>query len=76
MSYDNENEVTHDFFESLLSRPKQFRNIYETEWFYFQFSSTALLQISQDINFKLGGSYIDSPDCIKTNPSKPKKWWW
>ena len=25
------------------------------------------------INFKRGGSYIDSPDCIKKNDNKPQK---
>ena len=28
------------------------------------------------INFKCGGSYIDSPNRIKKTNNKPKRWWW
>ena len=59
VSYGNVNVVVNKLFESLLSR-------YQGRGSNFIFDSVQLLHYKCcKINFKLGGSYIDSPDWIK-----------
>ena len=65
MSYDNVNEVVHKLFESLLS---VYQVGLETSMRRsdFIFDSVQLLYYKcHKINFKRGGSYIDSTDWIK-----------
>ena len=65
MSYDNVNEVVHKLFESLLS---VYQIGLETPMRRsdFIFDSVQLLYYKcHKINFKWGGSYIDSTDWIK-----------
>ena len=65
MSYDNVNEVVHKLFESLLS---VYQIGLETSMRRsdFIFDSVELLYYKcHKINFKRGGSYIDSTDWIK-----------
>ena len=65
MSYDNVNEVVHKLFESLLS---VYQIGLETSMRRsdFIFDSVQLLYYKcHKINFKRGGSYIDSTDWIK-----------
>ena len=65
MSYDNANEVVNELFESLLSR-YQAGLERSTRGSDFIFDSVQLLYYEcHKINFKRGGSYIDSPDRIK-----------
>ena len=73
---DNANEVVDEFFESLLSR---YQSALETSMrgSDFIFDSVQLLYYKyHNINFKRGGSYINSPDWIKKVTINPKKWWW
>ena len=65
MSYDNANEVVNELFESLLLR---YQIGLETSMrgSNFIFDSVQLLYCKcLKINFKSGGSYINSPDWIK-----------
>ena len=65
MTYDNTNEVIKEIFELLLSR---YQIGLETSMrgSYFIFNGVNLLYYKcHKINFKRGGSYIDSPDWIK-----------
>ena len=65
MSYDNANEVVNKLFESLFSR---YQTGLETlmKGSDFIFDSVQLLYYKyHKINFKRGGSYVDSPDRIK-----------
>ena len=65
MSYDNANEVVNELFESLLLR---YQIGLETSMrgSNFIFDSVQLLYCKcRKINFKRGGSYINSPDWIK-----------
>ena len=78
MSLDNTNEVVNQFFKSLLSRyqigsetsMRERERERERESDFVQL----LCYKYQKINFKLGGSYIDSPDWIKkkTQTINPK----
>ena len=73
MLYDNANEVVDEFFESLLSR---YQSALETSMrgSDFIFDSVQLLYYKyHNINFKRGGSYINSPDWIKKVTINPKK---
>ena len=73
MPYDNANEVVDEFFESLLSR---YQSALETSMrgSDFIFDSVQLLYYKyHNINFKRGGSYINSPDWIKKVTINPKK---
>ena len=48
MPYDKANEIVNELFKSLLFKiPNWFRNINESEWFYFRISSTVVLKKSQ-----------------------------
>ena len=65
MSYDHANEVVNELFESLLLR---YQIGLETSMrgSNFIFDSVQLLYCKcRKINFKRGGSYINSPDWIK-----------
>ena len=65
MSYDNVHEVLNESFEPLLSR---YQIGLETSMrgSGFIFDSVRLLYYKcHKINFKCGGSYVDSPDLIK-----------
>ena len=65
MSYDNANEVVNKLFKSLFSR---YQTGLETllKGSDFIFDSVQLLYYKcHKINFKRGGSYVDSPDRIK-----------
>ena len=65
MPYDNVNEVVNELLESLLSR---YQIVLETSMSGsdFIFDSVELLYYKfYKINFKRGGSFIDSPDWIK-----------
>ena len=65
MSYDNTNEVVNELFESVLSR---YQIGLETSMrgSNFILDSVQLLYYKyRKINFKRGGSYINSPDWIK-----------
>ena len=65
MPYDNVNEVVNELSESLLSR---YQIVLETSMSGsdFIFDSVELLYYKfYKINFKRGGSFIDSPDWIK-----------
>ena len=65
MTYDNANEVIKEIFESLLSRYQigLEKSMKENE---FIFDSIQLLCYKYSkINFKHGGSYIESPNWIK-----------
>ena len=65
MTYDNTNDVADELFESLLSR---YQIGLETSMrgIDFIFNLVQLLHCKcHIINFKRGGSYIDSPDWIK-----------
>ena len=65
MPYDNANEVVNEFFESLLSRYQIVLEI-SMRGSDLIFDSVELLRYQcHKINFKCGGSYIDSPDWIK-----------
>ena len=72
-SYNDANEVVDEIFESLRSR---YQENLETSMrgCNFIFDSAQLMYYKcHKVNFKLGGSYIDSPDWIKikkatTNP--------
>ena len=45
MPYDKANEIVNELFKSLLFKiPNWFRNINESEWFYFRISSTVVLK--------------------------------
>ena len=62
-SYDNANEIFNEHFESLLSR-YQIGSLMRGNDFIFD--SVQLLYCKcHKIEFKCGGSYIDSPDWIK-----------
>ena len=69
MSYDNANEVVNELFESLLL---SYLIALETSMrgSNFLFDSVQLLYYK--INFKHGGSFIDSPDRIKKEKSSNK----
>ena len=70
MSYDNANEVVNKVFESLLSI---YQIDLETSMRGSDFisSSVQLLYYKcHKINFKCGGSYIDSPDWTKSKKQK------
>ena len=82
MSYDNANEVVNELFQSLLSK---YQIGLETSMRGndFIFDLVQLLYYKcHKINFKRGGSYIDSADWIKKekatiNPkSKDDKYFW
>ena len=82
MSYDNVNEVVNELFQSLLSR---YQIDLETSMRGndFIFDLIQLLYYKcHKINFKRGGSYIDSPDWIKkekatvNTKSKDDKYFW
>ena len=65
MTYDNENEVIKETFESLLSRYK-IRLEASTKSSNLSFDVVNLLYYKcHNINFKSGGSYIESPDRMK-----------
>ena len=71
MSLDNANEVVNQLFKSLLSRYQigletSMRERERERESDFVFDSVQLLYYNyHKIYFKLGGSYIDSPDWIK-----------
>ena len=70
MSYDNANEIVNKVFESLLSI---YQIDLETSMRGSDFisSSVQLLYYKcHKINFKCGGSYIDSPDWTKRKKQK------
>ena len=72
MTCDNTNEVIKKIFESLLSR---YQTGLETSMkgSDFIFHSVSLLHYKcHKINFKRGGSYINSPDWIKKKKGKIK----
>ena len=64
ITYDNENEIIKETFELLLCR---YQIGLETSMRYsdFVFDGVNLLYYKCQINFKRGGSYIDSLDSIK-----------
>ena len=65
ISYDNANEVVNEIFESRLSRYQIGLEIL-MRGSDFIFDSVQLLYYKcHKINFKCGGSYIDSPDRVK-----------
>ena len=65
MSYDNVNDIVDELFESLRSR-YQVNLETSTEGSDFIFNSGQLLWYKcHRINFRRGGSYIDSPDWMK-----------
>ena len=51
MPYDNANEVVNELFKSLLWRYQFSLEKSKREWFDFWFSSTVVLQMSQDKKF-------------------------
>ena len=71
-------DVVDELFESLLSRCQiGLETLITGNDFIFD-SVQLLLYKCHKINFKCGGTYIDSPDCIKkkkatTNPRKDDK---
>ena len=70
MTYDNANEIVNELFESLLSR---YQIGLETSMRGndFIFDSVQLLYYKcHKINFKPGGSYIDSPDWTKKKKAR------
>ena len=65
MSYDNVHDIVDELFESLSSR-YQVNLETSTEGSDFIFNSGQLLCYKcHRINFRRGGSYIDSPDWMK-----------
>ena len=70
MSLNNENEVDNHVFESLLSRYQIGLEISMRGRDFIFDSGQLLFYKCHKINFKHGGSYIDSPD------NKSKKWKW
>ena len=62
MTYDNKNEVIKEIFESLLSRYQigLKKSIRRSDFIFDGFN--LLYCQCHKINFKRGGSYIDSPD--------------
>ena len=65
MSYDNANKVVNKLFVSLFSI-YQISSKTSMRRSDFIFDSVQMVHYkSPKINFKIGGSYIDSPDCIK-----------
>ena len=70
MTYDNANEIVNELFESLLSRCQigLETSMRESD---FIFDSVQLLYYKcHKINFKPGGSYIDSRDWIKKKKAR------
>ena len=65
MSYDNINEIVIEFFESLLSRYQIGLETPNERKLFFLDSVQILNYKCHEINFKRGGSYIDSPEWIK-----------
>ena len=65
MPYDNANEVVNELFESLLSKHQIGLKTSMRESDFILDSVQLLCYKFYKINFKLGGSYIDSPDWIK-----------
>ena len=65
MKYDNQDKIIEELFDSLLSR---YRIGLETQMkssdLIFDYVNLLYYRF-QTINFKRGGSYIDSPDWIK-----------
>ena len=65
MTYDNANEIVNELFESLLSRYQIGLETSMTGSDFIFDSAQLLYYQCHKINFKRGGSYIDSPDWIK-----------
>ena len=73
-SYNDANEVADELFESLRSR---YQGNLETPMggSDFIFDSVQLMYYKcHKVNFKRGGSYIDSPDWITKSNNKSKKY--
>ena len=65
MSYDNANEVVNELFESFLSRYQIGSETSMRDSNFILDSVQLLYYKCHKINFKRGGSYINSPDWIK-----------
>ena len=63
-SYKDTKEIVNEFFESLLSRYQDNLKVFRGSDFIFD-SVQVLYYKCHKVNFKRGGSYIDSPDWIK-----------
>ena len=63
-SYNDTNEVVNELFESLFSRYQDNLKAFRGSDFVFD-SVQVLYYNCHKVNFKRGGSYIDSPDWIK-----------
>ena len=73
ISYDNANDINNKLFESLRSRYKGNSKI-SMERSDFVFNSVQSLYFKcHRINFRCGGSYIDSRDWIKKRNNKSKR---
>ena len=72
MTYDNANDIVDELFEPLLSRYQDNLEM-RTEGSEFVFDSVQSLYYKcHIINFRCGGSYIDSPDWIKKEKGNNK----
>ena len=63
-SYKDAKEIVNEFLESLLSRYQDNLKVFRGSDFIFD-SVQVLYYKCHKVNFKRGGSYIDSPDWIK-----------
>ena len=71
-SYNDANEVVDELFDSLCSRYEGTLETSMRESDFFFYSVQMMYYKCHKVNFRLGGSYNDSPDWIEKNKSTAK----
>ena len=74
MAFDGVNEVIGEFLSLLSKYQISLETTMRCSDFIFDCVNLMYYKCHK-INFNRGGSYIDSPDCLKECNNKYEKWW-